>query len=188
MHWQKNLFDLLDIYGLENKIITYVKNKGSTLTIVLKFIVKCEGLNLKESFQRTFLSMFFPKPINTLPLMIKFIGRGLKYVFVKCAHVVLHKCNNCLNKSSKGWQEWNKACVETNLRPRKLNILMKTMLVFFRHFVFYFISLCKVFLFWSFQIISLILDVFMQVCIQNYIVPRGITIQGNNYFSLVNKQ
>jgi hypothetical protein len=44
----RNLINLLDIYGLKNKIITYVKDEGSTLntlTITLKFIVKCEALN-----------------------------------------------------------------------------------------------------------------------------------------------
>jgi hypothetical protein len=82
--------------------------------------------------------MFFPKPINTLPLLIKFIRRGLKYVFVKCAHAILHKCINCLNKSNKGWKKWNKAYVETNLRPRKLNTLMKTRLVLFLNFFFLF--------------------------------------------------
>ncbi len=49
-----NLIDLLDIYGLKNKILTYVKNEGSnlnTLTSALKFVVICEVLDLKESFQ-----------------------------------------------------------------------------------------------------------------------------------------
>jgi hypothetical protein len=44
----RNLIDLLDIYGLKNKIITYVKDEGSTLNtliLTLKFIVKCEALN-----------------------------------------------------------------------------------------------------------------------------------------------
>ncbi len=49
-----NLTKLLDQYGLRNKIITYVKDEGSYLyfmTIVLKFVVKCEVLGLDESFQ-----------------------------------------------------------------------------------------------------------------------------------------
>jgi hypothetical protein len=49
----KNFIDLLDAYGLKNKIITYVKCEGSnlnTLTGVLKFVVKCEVFNLEESF------------------------------------------------------------------------------------------------------------------------------------------
>ncbi len=136
----KNLLDFLDIYGLKNKIITYVKNKGSnlnTLTIVLKSIVKCEGLNLKENFQRTCFEHGFSKAYQYVTTNDKFIGRGLKYVFTKCAHVILCKCISYLNKASKGWQEWNKTCVETSLRPRKLNTLMKTRLVLFLDILFF---------------------------------------------------
>jgi hypothetical protein len=49
----RNLIDLLDAYGLRNKIITYVKDEGSnlnTLSSALKFVVKCETLGLEESF------------------------------------------------------------------------------------------------------------------------------------------
>jgi hypothetical protein len=49
----KNLIELLDAYGLKNKIITYVKDEGSnlnTLTNALNFIVKCEILRLEENF------------------------------------------------------------------------------------------------------------------------------------------
>jgi hypothetical protein len=44
---------LFDQYGLRNKIIAYVKDKGSnlnTMTIALKSIVKCEALGLNENF------------------------------------------------------------------------------------------------------------------------------------------
>jgi hypothetical protein len=44
--------DLLDAYGLKNKIITYVKDEGSNLnalTNVLKFVVKCEALSLEKN-------------------------------------------------------------------------------------------------------------------------------------------
>jgi hypothetical protein len=47
------LTNLLDEYGLRNKIITYVKNEGSNLTTMVsfaKFVVKCEALGLEESF------------------------------------------------------------------------------------------------------------------------------------------
>jgi hypothetical protein len=52
----RNLIELLDAYGLRNKIITYVKDEGSnlnTLTNALNFVVKCETLGLEESFQGT---------------------------------------------------------------------------------------------------------------------------------------
>jgi hypothetical protein len=50
----RKLIELLDAYGLRNKIITYVKDEGSnlnTLTNALKFVVKYETLGLEESFQ-----------------------------------------------------------------------------------------------------------------------------------------
>jgi hypothetical protein len=60
-HWL--FIDLLDAYGLKNKIIIYVKDEGSnlnTLTNALKFVVKCETLGLKESFKATcFGHVFF---------------------------------------------------------------------------------------------------------------------------------
>jgi len=49
----RNFIDLLDAYGLRNKVIAYVKDEGSnlnTLTSVLKFVVEWETLGLKESF------------------------------------------------------------------------------------------------------------------------------------------
>lgn len=48
-----NLIDILDAYGLRNKIISYEKDKGSnlnTLTNALKSIVKCQTLGLEENF------------------------------------------------------------------------------------------------------------------------------------------
>jgi hypothetical protein len=49
MHWEKNLIDLLDAYGVKNMTLAYVKNKGSnlnTMISVLKSIMKCEVLDL----------------------------------------------------------------------------------------------------------------------------------------------
>jgi hypothetical protein len=48
----RNFIDLLDAYGLKNKIITYVKDEGSNLnalTNALKFVVKCEALRLEKN-------------------------------------------------------------------------------------------------------------------------------------------
>jgi hypothetical protein len=58
----RNLIDLLDAYGLRNKIIAYVKDEGSnlnTLTNALKSIVKCETLKLEERFQGTYFGHVF---------------------------------------------------------------------------------------------------------------------------------
>ncbi len=72
----RNLIELLDAYGLRNKIITYVKDEGSnlnTLTNALKFVVKCETLGLEESFYGTCFGHFFPKHANMPQLMTKFV-------------------------------------------------------------------------------------------------------------------
>jgi len=51
-----NVKELFDQYGLKRKIVVYVKNEKlnlNTMTIALKFIVKCENLGLNQSFQST---------------------------------------------------------------------------------------------------------------------------------------
>jgi hypothetical protein len=58
------LLKLFNQYGSEKKIIAYVKNKRSNLnimTIVLKFIVKCQLLSLDEGFQGFFFGHVFSK-------------------------------------------------------------------------------------------------------------------------------
>jgi hypothetical protein len=60
----RKFINLLDAYGLRNKIITNVKDEGSnlnTLTSTLKSIVKCETLGLKESSQETCFGHVFSK-------------------------------------------------------------------------------------------------------------------------------
>jgi len=54
------------------------------------------------------------------------VCKDLKYVSIKFAQVNLQKCIIWPKKSRKGRQEWNKVCVETNIRPKKLNTPMKT--------------------------------------------------------------
>jgi hypothetical protein len=57
-----NLTKLFNQCGLKNKIIAYVKDEGShfnTMTIALKFVMKCEVLSLDENFQGIFLGMLF---------------------------------------------------------------------------------------------------------------------------------
>jgi len=72
----RNIIKLLDAYSLTNKIITYVKDEGSnlnTLTNVLKYVIKCETLGLKESFQGTYFGYVFSKACQFATLMTKFV-------------------------------------------------------------------------------------------------------------------
>jgi hypothetical protein len=59
----RKFINLLDAYGLRNKIITHVKDEGSNLKLIstLKSIIKCETLGLKESFQETYFGHVFSK-------------------------------------------------------------------------------------------------------------------------------
>jgi hypothetical protein len=54
------------------------------------------------------------------------VYKDLKYVSIKFVHVNLQKCIIWLKKFRKIRHEWNKACVETNICPKKLSTLMKT--------------------------------------------------------------
>jgi hypothetical protein len=55
------------------------------------------------------------------------VYKGLRYVFIKAAQGDLQKCITWPNKLGKGRQEWEKACTNSSLSPRKLNTSMKTM-------------------------------------------------------------
>jgi hypothetical protein len=83
----KNLIELLDIYGLRNKIIVYVKDEGSnlnTLIDILKSIIQCETLGLEESFQGTCFDHVFSKVCQYATTNDK-VYKSLKYVFIKYA-------------------------------------------------------------------------------------------------------
>jgi hypothetical protein len=79
----RNLIELLDAYGLRNKIISYVKDEGSklnTLNNVLESVVKCETLGLEESFQGTYFGHVFSKACQYATTDDK-VCKNLKYVY-----------------------------------------------------------------------------------------------------------
>jgi len=87
----KNLIELLDAYGLKNKIVAYVKDEGSnlnTLTNALKYVVKCETLGLEESFQGTCFGHVFSNACQYSMIDDK-VCKNLKYVFIKSARANL---------------------------------------------------------------------------------------------------
>jgi hypothetical protein len=117
----------LNKYGLRKKIIVYVKDEGSNLNamiIALKVVVNCESLGLEENFQGTCFGHVFSKTCQYGTIKEK-MCKDLKYVSIKSVQAHLQKCIIWPKKSRKGRQEWNKACVETSIRPRKSNILVK---------------------------------------------------------------
>ncbi len=81
----KNLIEFLDVYGLRNKIIAYVKDEGSnlnTLTNASKFVFKCETLGFEESFQGTCFGHVFSKVCQYATIDGK-VCKSLKYVSIK---------------------------------------------------------------------------------------------------------
>jgi hypothetical protein len=50
------------------------------------------------------------------------VCKDLKYVYIKSTQANLQKCITWPKKFGKGRHEWNKACVETSIHPKKLNI------------------------------------------------------------------
>ncbi len=118
----------MDKYGLKKKIIVYVKDEGSNfnvMTITLKVVVNFEYFGLKESFQGTWFEHVFSKACQ-YGIAEEKVCKELKHVFVKSAQTDLQKYINWLKEFGKGRPEWNKACVEIGIRPRKLNTLVKT--------------------------------------------------------------
>jgi len=120
--------ELLDKYGLRKNIITYVKDEGSNINVMttaLKVVVNCESFGLEESFQGTCFGHAFSKACQYGTVEQK-VCKVLKYVFMKFVQTYLQKCITWPKKSTKGRHEWNKACVEIDIHPIKLNNPMKT--------------------------------------------------------------
>jgi hypothetical protein len=91
----------------------------------LKVVVNYEFFGLEESFQGTCLGHDFSKACQYGTAKEK-ACKDLKYVSFKSTQTYLQKCITWLKKFGKGRQEWNKACVETSIHPKKLNTPVKT--------------------------------------------------------------
>jgi len=90
----RNLVNILNAYGLKNKIIAYVKDKGLNLNSLanpLKFVVKCETLGLEKSIQGTCFGHAFSRACQYATTNDK-VCKNLKYVFIKYTQTYLQKC------------------------------------------------------------------------------------------------
>jgi hypothetical protein len=125
----KDLIELLRKFNLRKKIIAYVKDEGSNLntsmTATLQSIVNYNILGLQESFQGSCFGHAFSKAFQYATTDEK-VCKGLKYVSIKTIQFDLQKYITWPKKSRKVKQEWNKACVISNLPKRNLNTSMKT--------------------------------------------------------------
>ncbi len=95
------------------------------MIIALKAIVNCEPFGLKENFQGACFGHAFSKRCQ-YSIAEEKVCKDLKYVYIKSTHANLQKCITWFKNSGKGRQEWNKACLEIGICPKKLNTLMKT--------------------------------------------------------------
>ncbi len=91
----------------------------------MKDVVNYEFLGLEESFQGICFGHVFSKACK-YGITEEKMCKDLKYVSIKSIQTNLQKCITWLKKSRKGKKEWNKACVETSIHPKKLNTLGKT--------------------------------------------------------------
>jgi hypothetical protein len=83
----RNLRKLLDSYGLNKKIIVYVKDERANLnsmTRALKFVVNDEVLGLQESFDGICFGQEFSKTCQ-YAIVKERLCKSLKYVSIKSA-------------------------------------------------------------------------------------------------------
>jgi hypothetical protein len=127
--FSKDLTKLLGKYDLTKKswLMLKLKNNLNTMTIALKSIISCDVLGLTKSFHGSYFGHAFFEACKYASTDEK-VYKGLKYVFVKIAQYDQHKCITWSKKSRKGRQEWNNACADSNISPRKPNSLVKTKL------------------------------------------------------------
>ncbi len=115
----KRLIELLDKYGLKKNKNMYVKGEGSNFnatTIALKYIINCESLRLKESFQGTCFGCFFIC-ISIWHYKGK-VFKNLKYVSIKYAQANLQKCITCLSSLGKKYMNGIRFVLKLEFNPK----------------------------------------------------------------------
>ncbi len=129
-----NLIKLFDQYGFDFFFV-YFKDEESNLNVMtttLKSIMRCEVIGLDESFQTTCFG-FFSSKVCQYVIIDEKVCKNLKFVSIKSTQLDFKKCITCLNFFEKGRHECNKTCLNLNVHPRKLNILLKKK----RNFIFF---------------------------------------------------
>jgi hypothetical protein len=91
------------------------------MIITLKSIISCDVLGLEESFQGIFFGHAFLKTCRYATTN-EILCKDLRYVSIKTAQRDLQNCITWPKRFEKGKQKQDKACVNSSLPPRKLNI------------------------------------------------------------------
>jgi hypothetical protein len=113
--------EVLTTYGLNAKILTYVQDEGSNLSImtnVLTFVVSCELLGLTTPFVGSYWGHAMFKCCQYATDDTK-MSIGLTLISIKKCQSILKKTIIWTKKSGKGHQEWQKACLDTDMHPHK---------------------------------------------------------------------
>jgi hypothetical protein len=99
---KKNLVELLDHYnwGKKSLLMWRWMINFNAMTNVLKFVVSCDNLNLKETFQITFLGHVFFKSCQCFIVYVE-TYKNFKYVCIKFVHLDLQNCITWLKKKGR---------------------------------------------------------------------------------------
>jgi len=128
-----NLSNLLYSFGLRKKIIAFVKDEGANLnvmTLALRFIMSYDILGLEESFNGSCFGRVFFKACQYGATKKK-VCKDMRFMSIKNVQYDIQKCITWSKKFGKGRLEWNKACMDARICPKKLNTLIKTKLIFY---------------------------------------------------------
>ncbi len=110
---------LLATYQLTNKVIIYVKDKGTNLNMLafaLTSVISCELLHLPSPFSGTCFGHVMSNACQHAINDTKF-GAGMKEVSVVEAQSALQKTIIWMKKLGKGKQKWELARKEIGLKP-----------------------------------------------------------------------
>jgi len=109
-------------------VITFVKDKGNNLSIVvvaLLSIIDCEPFKFLWVYEGTCFGHVMSKVCQYVMNDDKVL-MSLTLASVKDAQTSLQKVITWTKKSRKGRHEWEKACINSGMRPWKLKTLVKT--------------------------------------------------------------
>ncbi len=123
------LESLLSKFKLAHRVIAFVKDEGSNLTsmaFTLCSIIDYQPLRLLKVYEGICFGHVMYKACQQATNGNK-VSKCLVQVSVKDVQAALQKTITlCTKKSGKGRQEWEKACIECGMPPRKLKTVIKT--------------------------------------------------------------
>jgi hypothetical protein len=105
--------------------VEYERFNLQMCAFALNFIVSCSNLALLESFDGLCLGYALSKVCWYVTSNDK-VSIGLPYTSINVVQGAIWKCITWPKFFGKGKQTWGKTCIKFKLRPRKLNIFMKT--------------------------------------------------------------